>query len=93
MLLKHFERNINSIFLSPKMARTKKANKDVHDELAEEIGDEVESGEDESELIRATDDARQGGSTEIKDHKGRKLRIKVERIDPETATDDTKGYC
>jgi len=75
------------------MARTKKANQDVHDELAKEIGDEFESGEDESELIRATDDARQGQSAEIKDHKGRKLKIRVERIDPETATDDSKGYC
>jgi len=44
-------------------------------------------------LIRATDDARQGQSAEIKDHKGRKLKIRVERIDPETATDDSKGYC
>ncbi len=78
------------------MAEDKKAKdgKDgIHDELAEEIGDEFEGGEDESELIRATDNARQGKSVEIMDHKGRKLRIKVEEIDPITAVDDSNGYC
>ena len=79
--------------LADKMARTKKFKEEIHDELAEEIGGEFEGGEDESELIRATEDARQGKFVEIKDHKGRKLKIKVEKIDPVAATDDSNGYC
>jgi hypothetical protein len=93
VILKLFESNINLYILNPKMARSKKSREGAHDELANEIGDEVESGEDETELLRATDDARQGKSVEIRDHKGRKLKIKVEKIDPATTVDDSEGYC
>ncbi len=75
------------------MNKPRKYHKDVQDELEEEIGEEIESGEEESEIMRATDNAKQGESGEIRDRKGRKLKVKIEKIDPSAAVDDYGGYC
>jgi len=62
---------------------TKKCSKE---ELARDIEDN-----DEAKVFSAVDSAKED-EIEVIDHKGRKLKVKVKKIDPVTAMDDREGY-
>ncbi len=52
----------------------------------EELDKEIQ--EDEQEIVEATQDVCCDNTIEIKDKKGRKLKIKVKGIDPVAVVDD-----
>jgi flagellar motility protein MotE (MotC chaperone) len=57
------------------------------DETEEQIKDL-----DEEEIMKATEHLEENGSTEIKNKKGKKVKIKVQKIDPIEASDNQGAY-
>ena len=51
------------------------------------MGEQVDDM-DEEEILKDLDDTAPGETIEVKSKKGKKVKIKIERIDPATVVDD-----
>ena len=56
----------------------------------EEADEEIQ--EDEADIVNASEKVNQGDEVEIQDRKGRRLKIKIKKISPEEAVDDSEEY-
>ena len=59
-------------------------------ESEKELEEEVQ--EDEQDIVNVCEKVDQGEEVELKDRKGRKLKIKAKKIDPVEAVDDREEY-
>lgn len=61
----------------------------AEDVSEDELGEEVESGEEEAAICSAIEKG--ADEVEITDKKGRKIRVKIKREQPNASTDDREG--